>query len=343
MDPPLVVDEMAMSKKLRVTIKRIFWVFIPPVLVLGVGVLGLSFYLIHHLAHPLPTQLYGSPHDFEIILQKQMWTDEKWKNLDATQSVGWFLTREKPGPAIILSHAYGSNRSELLSLSFELWKAGYHILVYDLRGHGESPVKWSGLGTYEAEDLLSAITYLKGMKTDGGQKLIDGRIGLYGVDVGGYASIVASSQDPMVKAVAVDSVYPDVSHFIKARMRGFMGTKSDWANTLVESKWTSRLTDLSMQVYLLRREDSVPALDSVTSTHGRRFLYIAGKDTGEQEEMTKDLASKTKDQKEVVEIQDCRLKRLYDKAATSYDARVVQFFRESLPTGEKLPGVRAAK
>ena len=57
-----------MSKKLRVTLKRIFWVFIPPVLVLGVGVLGLSFYLIHHLAHPLPTQLYGSPRDFEIIL-----------------------------------------------------------------------------------------------------------------------------------------------------------------------------------------------------------------------------------------------------------------------------------
>jgi hypothetical protein len=98
-----------------------------------------------------------------------------------------------------------------------------------------------------------------------------------------------------------------------------------------------------MQVYLLRREDNVPALDSVTSAHGRRFLYIAGKGTGEQEQMTKDLASQTKDQKEIVELQECRLKRLYDKAATSYDARVVQFFQEALPSGEKLPGVRAAK
>src|SRR6185503_14963803 len=195
-----------MSKKLRVTLKRIFWVFIPPVLVLGVGVLGLSFYLIHHLAHPLPTQLYGSPRDFEIITQMAMWTDEKWKNTDDTQAVGWFLSRGRSAPVVILSHAYGSNRSELLSLSFELWKAGYHVLVYDMRGHGESPTKWSGLGTYEADDLLSAINFLRTMKVpvtsppaakpapngakpaDANQKLIDGRFGLYGVDLGGYAS-----------------------------------------------------------------------------------------------------------------------------------------------------------
>ena len=353
-----------MSKKLRVTLKRIFWVFIPPVLVLGVGVLGLSFYLIHHLAHPLPTQLYGSPRDFEIITQMAMWTDEKWKNTDDTQAVGWFLSRGRSAPVVIVSHGYGSNRSELLSLSFELWKAGYHVLVYDMRGHGESPTKWSGLGTYEADDLLSAINFLRTMKVpvtsppaakptpngakqaDANQKLIDGRFGLYGVDLGGYASLIASSQDPMVKAVAVDSVYLDVSHFIKTRMRGFIGSDSAWANKVVESSWTSKLTELSMQVYLLRREDSAPALDSVRGAHGRRFLYITAPKTGEQEAMTKELASQTKDQKEVIEVEACRLKRLYDKAASTYDARVVQFFREAMPPTEKLPlppGVRAAK
>jgi pimeloyl-ACP methyl ester carboxylesterase len=311
----------------------------------------------------LPTQLYGSPRDFEIITQTAMWTDEKWKNTDDTQAVGWFLSRGRPAPVVILSHAYGSNRSELLSLSFELWKAGYHVLVYDMRGHGESPTKWSGLGTYEADDLLSAISYLRAMKLpvgapngpkpdpkqklDGSQKLIDGRFGLYGVDLGGYASLIASSQDPMVKAVAVDSVYLDVSHFIKTRMRGFIGSDSTWANKVIESSWTSKLTETSMQVYLLRREDSAPALDSVRGAHGRRFLYITAPRTGEQEAMTKELASQTKDQKEIIEVENCRLKRLYDKAASTYDARVVQFFLEAMPlTTDKLPlpvGVRAAK
>ena len=145
---------------------------------------------------------------------------------------------------------------------------------------------------------------------------------------------------------AVDSVYLDVSHFIKTRMRGFIGSDSAWANKVVESSWTSKLTELSMQVYLLRREDSAPALDSVRGAHGRRFLYITAPKTGEQEAMTKELASQTKDQKEVIEVEACRLKRLYDKAASTYDARVVQFFREAMPPTEKLPlppGVRAAK
>src|SRR5215467_7214227 len=121
-----------------------------------------------------------------------MWFEEKWKNADSTQTFGWFLSQGKPAPAIILSHGYGSNRSELITLAFELWKSGFHVLMYDLRGHGESPVKWSGLGTYEKDDLLSAIKFMKNRKNETGQDLLDGRVGLYGVDLGGYLSLVVS-------------------------------------------------------------------------------------------------------------------------------------------------------
>src|SRR5215510_76100 len=106
-----------------------------------------------------------------MILQKPMWYDEKWRNSDGTQSVGWLLLQEKVAPTVILSHGYGSNRSDQLTLGFELWKSGYHVLLYDLRGHGESPVKWSGLGTYEKEDLISAIGFTQGLKGDSGEPI----------------------------------------------------------------------------------------------------------------------------------------------------------------------------
>jgi uncharacterized protein len=170
-------------KKTRATIKRVMWVFIPAVLVLVFGVFGLSFYFIHRLTHPPKTQLYGSPRDFQIILQKPIWSDEKWKNSDGTQAVGWFLTQGKTAPAVILTHGYGKNRSDLLTLGVELYKSGCHVLMYDMRGHGESPVAWSGLGTYEKDDLFSAINFLKEMKTASGGEMIDGRVGLYGVDL----------------------------------------------------------------------------------------------------------------------------------------------------------------
>lgn len=332
------MNAMIISKNTRLMLKRVLWVFIPAVLVFAVGVVALDFYFIHRMTHPPHTELYGSPRDFQLILQKPMWFEEKWKNSDSTQTVGWLLSRGKPAPSIILSHGYGSNRSELLTLAFELWKAGYNVVVYDLRGHGESPVNWSGLGTYEKDDLLSAIKFLRGRTNETGQELLDGRVGLYGVDVGGYISLIASTQDPMIKAVAVDSVYPDVSHFMSYQLKTIVGSDSDAANRLVDSRWTSQLTKLAMQLYLMRREDSAPAVDSVATASGRKFLFITGKNSGGLAGMTRDLHNATKDPKQIVEVEQSRLVRLYDKASSEYDARVVAFFKEAIPPTPDKPG-----
>jgi pimeloyl-ACP methyl ester carboxylesterase len=316
-------------KKTRVMLKRVMWVFIPAVLVFVVGIGSLSFYFINRLTHPAKTQLYGSPRDFQIIMQKPIWSEEKWKNSDNTQSVGWFLTQGKPAPVVILSHAYGSNRSDLLTLGVELYKSGFHILMYDMRGHGESPVTWSGLGTYEKEDLLSTIKFLKDMKTSTGQDLVDGRIGLYGVDLGGYVSLAASSEEPMVKALAIDSVYPDVSHFINFRLKNVVGENSAWANNLADSSWTKDLLGLTMQMYLLRREGDDSALNSVTAS-GRKFLFITGKDSSIPTKLTKELYEQTKGAKELVEMDKTRRDRLYTTDSSVYDARVADFFKETI-------------
>ncbi|HXG66883.1 MAG TPA: alpha/beta fold hydrolase [Blastocatellia bacterium] len=332
------------SKTQKLILKRIFWVFVPAVLVIGLGAVLLDFYFIYRLTHPPRTELYGTPRDFQVILQKPMWSDEKWKNADGTETVGWFLNQRKPAPAIILSHAYASNRSELLTLSFELWKAGYHVLVYDLRGHGESPVQWSGLGTYENEDILSAIKFIKGLKNEAGQELLDGRIGLYGVGLGGYASVVASAQDPMVKAIAVDSVYPDVTRFVNHKVKTLVGSETGWAGRVIDSAYASQLTSLVMQVYLLRRDDSSPTLESAVTASNRRILFMTGKDAGAVQEMTRNLHSIANDPKEFAEVEQTRLTRLYEKSE-SYDARVTAFFRSALPiTDEKAkPVLRASK
>ena len=321
---------MLISKKHRVLFKRIFWVFVPAVLVLVVGVAALGLYMIHRLSHPARTDLYGSPRDFQLILQRPMWYDEKWKNSDGTQTVGWLLLRDHPAPAIILSHGYGSNRSELLTLSFELWKSGYHVLLYDQRGHGESPVKWSGLGTYERDDLLSAIKFLKERKNEKGELILDGRVGLYGVDLGGYASLAASAEDPIIKAVAVDSVFPDVNHFVNAKLKSGVGN-NEMGNKLVDSQWTKRLAQLAMQVYLLRREDGAPAREAVETATGRRMLFITANDTGVYDLMTRELYNAARGQKELVEVEHSHMGRLYEKEAAAYDTRVTTFFQQAMP------------
>ncbi len=331
------------SKQMRVFFKRLMWVFIPPVLVFVLGAGILEAYLIHRLTHPQRTKLYGSPRDFQVIMQQPIWSEEKWKCSDGSLSYGWFLSRARPGPAVILSHGYNSNRSELLTLGFELWKAGYHVLLYDLRGHGESPVNWSGLGTYEADDLLSAIAFVKTLKSEAGQELLDGRVGLYGVDIGGYISLVVASQNTLVKAVAVDSVYPDVAHYINYKLKTYIGD-ARWANNLVDSQPASSVTGYAIQVYLMRKQDSAPAFDSVRAVTGRRYLFITGKDAGLLQKMTREISDKAADQKQYIEVEKTRTNRLYEQAAADYDARVVAFFRDALPTtaDKVVGGIRVA-
>jgi pimeloyl-ACP methyl ester carboxylesterase len=334
---------MNISKNQRVIFKRVLWAFIPPILLFVVGVVLLEGYVVYRLTQPARSPLYASPRDFQVILQKPSWTDEKWRNSDNTQSVGWFLTQTKPSPTIIISHGYGENRSEFLTLCFELWKAGYNVLLYDLRGHGESPVNWSGLGMYEKEDLLSAINYVRTLKDPSGALIGDGRIGLYGVEIGGYSSILAASQSPLVKAVALDSVYPDIPTYIKYRLKAGAGNDNPWAR-LIDYPATGQLTSLALQVYLTRRDDSETAEDALRSSFGRRFLFIVGPDSGPLGNMTKALYQRANTQKELAEVNKTRLGRLYEKDSADYDARVVSFFQEALPAtpGPLTPGAPAA-
>jgi flagellar motor protein MotB len=52
--------------------------------------------------------------------------------------------------------------------------------------------------------------------------------------------------------------------------------------------------------------------------------------------MTRDLYNATKSAKELVEVDRSRMDRLYEKASSEYDARVVAFFQQSIPpTSEK--------
>jgi hypothetical protein len=96
-----------------------------------------------------------------------------------------------------------------------------------------------------------------------------------------------------------------------------------------------------MQLYLLRHEDSAPAFDSVGTASERKYLFITGKNSGGLGDMTRKLHSVAKDPKQLVEVEQSRLIRLYDQASSDYDARVVAFFKEAIPVTPDKPGLLA--
>jgi hypothetical protein len=87
-----------------------------------------------------------------------------------------------------------------------------------------------------------------------------------------------------------------------------------------------------MQVYLLRREDSEPALQALGASSGKRILFITGPDAGTLQATAREMFNQTKCQKDFAEVEQTRLDRLYNEKSQAYDARVVAFFKETFPT-----------
>jgi hypothetical protein len=81
--------------------------------------------------------------------------------------------------------------------------AGYSLLLFDLRGHGESEGERFSLGQHERKDVAAAVDLLveRGFRT--------GRIVVVGDSMGAAIAIQGVALRPDVAAVVADSAYAD--------------------------------------------------------------------------------------------------------------------------------------
>lgn len=83
-------------------------------------------------------------------------------------------------------------------------KAGYVVLTYDFRGHGQSEGNLDP--PRAAIDLNTALAYLRSRRQVDGE-----RIALVGASMGGMASVIVGADDPNVRTVIAISSSPDAA------------------------------------------------------------------------------------------------------------------------------------
>ncbi len=151
---------------------------------------------------------------------------------------GWLFIRGAGLPGIVLTHGLNSSRADLMDLGYRLWERGYNVLVYDLRAHGENLSLVSTLGAIEKKDLAAAVEYFKSYKVpvaNRQEQLVDqNRIGLYGVNIGAYASLMVGGEEDTVKAVFADMPYDSVREFAHLRSQEILGLNNPVTNTLLD-------------------------------------------------------------------------------------------------------------
>lgn len=262
--------------------KRLFKSLLPIVFILVVAVLITLASLVYGITRPPRRSYLVTPQTFSQISGSALKvTDEIWSNRDGTTARGWLLRGGQGAPAVIFLHRYGADRSSLFNLGIKVNEAtNFTILWPDLRGHAlNPPVKWTSFGISEADDVLAALDFLRGLKGTSGQ-LVGESVGLYGVELGAYSAMRAASRDGNVKVLVLDSVPRSPDELVSAAVA---------EDVSVNSKVLSCLARAGTRVYFLGKYDDKSSCELAGALGNQRILLLAGTDDGYLRDSTKSL------------------------------------------------------
>ena len=300
----------------------LFKLFVPAFLLILAVVIVSAILLVHNAAEPPRAAYLVTPDKLgEIIRNRMNITEETWQNKDTTGARGWLLHGQEKAPAVVLLHRYGTDRSWLLNLGVKLNEAtGFTVLIPDQRGHGENPsVKWTSFGGGEAEDLLSAIEFLRT------KKVVD-RIGVYGVEMGAVAALFGAGADKSIQSLALDSV-PGSSEDV---LESVVKSRSSYAG-----EFAYQIACRGTHLYYRNafRHDSL--CDAAKSLDNRRVLLLGGKDALKLQETTLELknclGASNVEAKTDLQVSGYSLVNMASsQQQEEYNRLVIDFFRQTL-------------
>jgi pimeloyl-ACP methyl ester carboxylesterase len=128
---------------------------------------------------------------------------------------GWFVRVDGPGPrpVVVLVHGWGSNRARMLPFAAFLRAVGFHALLFDVRGHGESPPETVPMSGAEfGIDAAAAV--------DAALARADvSSVALLGHSMGGVGASLAAAMRPDVRALVVVSTPADPRLLVRETFR----------------------------------------------------------------------------------------------------------------------------
>jgi fermentation-respiration switch protein FrsA (DUF1100 family) len=134
--------------------------------------------------------------------------DLSFNSRDGIALKGWWFSVAGADRAAVLVHGRGRNRVNSDFKEADIAKLllahGYSVLLFDLRGHGESGGTRYTLGIEEPRDILAAID-LAAKKAG----LDRNRVAVIGESLGGGSVLMTVKADPTIGPVVTDSAFAD--------------------------------------------------------------------------------------------------------------------------------------
>lgn len=235
----------------------------------------------------------------------------------------------EPRGLILFCHEFNSDRWSALSYCEGLLAAGFHILAFDFRNHGDSdhmpgyrPNCW--LTHFEVDDVLAAVDCVAG-RLD----LEYLPLGVFGVSRGGAAALMAAARDPRIRRVATDSVYSCDEMLLHFMTRWESLYFPEWGLKQFP-RWHWRLTFLMIRaVSQLRRGCRYANIEAaLTRLRDTPLFMLSGKrDTYVGPPITANLYSRSgQNAYPVWIVPDAKHNQSRPTAPDEYDCRLLEFF-----------------
>jgi pimeloyl-ACP methyl ester carboxylesterase len=309
-------------------IRRLVKAFLPIIFIVLAAFASVTVWIVRGITRPPRAPYLVTPQTFSQVTGPILKsTDATWPNHDGTTARGWLLRGAEGGPAVILLHGYGADRSWLLNLAVKLNETtNFTVLWPDLRGHGENPpVTWSLFGTVEGDDTTAAIEYLHTLKSPGGKPQVAGPIGVYGTELGAYAALDAARRFPEVRALALDSAPASPDDLIRAATSGRAGMN----NGLLQ-----RLARLGVRIYALGKYQGTSSCELAHSLRAPQvLLLLTGAEGDPWRVSTLELGkcfSGTAEMKKDLPLTGLNLPNSTGQQEEAYDRPVIEFFDKAL-------------
>jgi pimeloyl-ACP methyl ester carboxylesterase len=171
--------------------------------VLAVVYFGVAWYVLGEALTAERNPFDHQPEDFNLTFEDIEFSPRGEPDITLR---GWIFPTEGALATIIWVHGLDKNRAARLSMMRELVDAGFAVLVFDLRGHGESDDVPIGAGFFEMADVRGGIDFLlseRGVKP--------GKILLMGESLGAATVLMAGVGESAVVGVYADSGFASLS------------------------------------------------------------------------------------------------------------------------------------
>ena len=234
--------------------RRLLWIPFGLAMASIGAVIGVSSYVAYFMTKVARVPVDKTPADYGLG-----YADITFPSDDGLKLSGWWFETSNDKPCIVTIHGEKGHRAEsggmeILDIAKELVLAGYNVLMFDLRGHGQSEGKHASAGYHEKKDIVGALQYVK-------ERGIH-KIGVIGFSMGAATALMTAAQCPGINAIIADSSFADLGDIVQSefsKRSSFPGFFLTWTVFMAKRLYGINLSELK-PVEAVKQTSAPPTL-----------------------------------------------------------------------------------